>query len=157
MATIRSQAGASSAGNLAPGPLGGRRAALEIAEQLRGKSPHDMQYGPHASLIAESFTGRLRYSGATLGYQLASVIAGGPAPIIALWLWAGKYETLGVTLTSPFPTKTPFTISAYILLNCVIGFLAVLALKNRQALDHAQEYDEQERAEAGGVRRPAMG
>jgi MFS family permease len=119
--------------------------------------PHDMQYGPQASLIAESFTGRLRYSGASLGYQLASVIAGGPAPIIALWLWAGKYETLGVTFTSPFPTKTPFTISAYILLNCVIGFLAVLALKNRQALDHTKEYEEQEVAAPSGATRPAMG
>ncbi len=50
--------------------------------------PHDMQYGPQAALIAESFTGRLRYSGASLGYQLASVIAGGPAPLIATWLYA---------------------------------------------------------------------
>src|SRR5919108_5147506 len=49
--------------------------------------PHDMQYGPQASLIAESFTGRLRYSGASLGYQLASIIAGGPAPLIATWLF----------------------------------------------------------------------
>src|ERR1700754_4163659 len=40
--------------------------------------PHDMMYGPQAALIAESFTGRLRYSGSSLGYQLASVIAGGP-------------------------------------------------------------------------------
>src|SRR5574337_572609 len=38
--------------------------------------PHDMMYGPQAALIAESFTGRLRYSGASLGYQLASAIAG---------------------------------------------------------------------------------
>src|SRR5258708_24681304 len=45
--------------------------------------PHDMMYGPQAALIAESFTGRLRYSGASLGYQLASIIAGGPAPLIA--------------------------------------------------------------------------
>ena len=45
--------------------------------------PHDIQYGPQAALIAESFTPRLRYSGASLGYQLASIIAGGPAPIIA--------------------------------------------------------------------------
>ena len=43
--------------------------------------PHDMQYGPQAALIAEAFTPRLRYSGASLGYQLASVIAGGPAPL----------------------------------------------------------------------------
>src|SRR5947207_11869181 len=44
--------------------------------------PHDMMYGPQAALIAESFTARLRYSGASLGYQLASIIAGGPAPVI---------------------------------------------------------------------------
>src|SRR6202011_1864973 len=54
--------------------------------------PHDMMYGPQAALIAESFTGRLRYSGASLGYQLASVIAGGPAPLIATWLY-GKYQS----------------------------------------------------------------
>src|SRR5205809_3792002 len=50
--------------------------------------PHDMMYGPQAALIAESFTRRLRYSGSSLGYQLASVIAGGPAPLIATWLFA---------------------------------------------------------------------
>jgi MFS family permease len=38
--------------------------------------PHSMMYGPQAALIAESFTSRLRYSGASLGYQLASLIAG---------------------------------------------------------------------------------
>ncbi len=54
--------------------------------------PHDLQYGPQAALIAESFTPRLRYSGASLGYQLASIIAGGPAPIIATWLFA-TYKT----------------------------------------------------------------
>ena len=40
--------------------------------------PHDMQYGPQAALIAESFTPRLRYSGASISYQLASITAGGP-------------------------------------------------------------------------------
>src|SRR5581483_3242493 len=50
--------------------------------------PHDMMYGPQAALIAESFTGRLRYSGSSLGYQLASIIAGGPAPMIATVLFA---------------------------------------------------------------------
>jgi MFS family permease len=48
--------------------------------------PHDMMYGPQAALIAESFAGRVRYSGASLGYQLSSLIAGGPAPLIATWL-----------------------------------------------------------------------
>src|SRR5262249_24600481 len=50
--------------------------------------PHDMMYGPQAALIAEAFTPRLRYSGASLGYQLASIIAGGPAPLIATALHA---------------------------------------------------------------------
>jgi hypothetical protein len=40
-------------------------------DAVRGRS-----FGPQAALIAESFTGRLRYSGASLGYQLASIIAG---------------------------------------------------------------------------------
>src|SRR5205823_6233998 len=48
--------------------------------------PHDMMYGPQAALIAESFSSRVRYSGASLGYQLSSIFAGGPAPIVATWL-----------------------------------------------------------------------
>src|SRR4029077_18903945 len=44
--------------------------------------PHYIQYGPQAALIAESFTPRLRYSGASLGYQLASIIARGAGPAI---------------------------------------------------------------------------
>ena len=57
--------------------------------------PHDMMYGPQAALIAESFTGRLRYSGSSLGYQLASVIAGGPAPLIATWLYGTFHSAYG--------------------------------------------------------------
>ena len=50
--------------------------------------PHDMVYGPQAAMIAECFPARLRYSGASLGYHLASVVAGGPAPLIAVALLA---------------------------------------------------------------------
>ena len=59
--------------------------------------PHDMQYGPQAALIAEAFTPRLRYSGASLGYQLASVIAGGPAPLIATALFAAYHSGYAVS------------------------------------------------------------
>ncbi|HET9815444.1 MAG TPA: MFS transporter, partial [Xanthobacteraceae bacterium] len=72
--------------------------------------PHDMMYGPQAALIAESFTGRLRYSGCSLGYQLASVIAGGPAPLIATWLY-GRFHT-------------PYAIAAYIGVCAVISLIA---------------------------------
>jgi MFS family permease len=54
--------------------------------------PHDMMYGPQAALIAENFPVRLRYSGASLGYHLASIISGGPAPLIATALFA-RYQT----------------------------------------------------------------
>ncbi|MET4119805.1 MFS family permease [Bradyrhizobium sp. JR1.5] len=60
--------------------------------------PHDMQYGPQAALIAESFTGRLRYSGSSLGYQLASVIAGGPAPLIATWLYGTFHSATAIAV-----------------------------------------------------------
>jgi MFS family permease len=60
--------------------------------------PHDMQYGPQAALIAEAFTPRLRYSGASLGYQLASIIAGGPAPIIATALFASYHTGYAIAI-----------------------------------------------------------
>jgi MFS family permease len=65
-----------------------RRPALVFLAIALSLLPHDMMYGPQAALIAESFIGRLRYSGASLGYQLSSLIAGGPAPIVATWLLA---------------------------------------------------------------------
>jgi MFS family permease len=60
--------------------------ALVVIAIVISLIPHDMQYGPQAALIAESFPTRRRYSGAGLGYQLASVFAGGPAPLLATWL-----------------------------------------------------------------------
>ena len=61
-------------------------AALTFLAMLIALIPHAMQYGPQASLIAESFPTGLRYAGAGLGYQLASVVAGGPAPLVATFL-----------------------------------------------------------------------
>lgn len=47
---------------------------------------HAAMYGPQASFFSELFGTRVRYSGASLGYQLASVLAGGLSPLIAAWL-----------------------------------------------------------------------
>lgn len=55
---------------------------------------HAACYGSQAAFIAESFPAGIRYSGASLGYQSASIIAGGPAPMISLWLfqtWHSAY------------------------------------------------------------------
>jgi metabolite-proton symporter len=90
--------------------------------------PHDMMYGPQAALIAESFTGRLRYSGASLGYQLASVIAGGPAPLIAAWLF-GAYHT-------------PYAIAGYIAACSIVSVIATAMMTDRTGISIAREYDE---------------
>ncbi len=78
--------------------------------------PHDIMYGPQAALIAESFAGRLRYSGASLGYQLASIFAGGPAPLIATALFASY--------------KSGYAIAWYIFACGVISVVATLMLKD---------------------------
>jgi metabolite-proton symporter len=73
---------------------------------------HDMQYGPQAALIAESFGPDVRYSGAGLGYQLASVIAGGPAPLIATRILEKTGSSTGI--------------SFYIIGCCVLAMVALL-------------------------------
>ena len=83
-------------------------------------------YGPEAALIAESFTPRLRYSGTSLGYQLASIIAGGPSPFIATWLLA--------TYHSPLP------IAFYIMLCAVVGTIATALLTDYTNRDISAEY-----------------
>jgi MFS family permease len=83
--------------------------------------PHDMMYGPQAALIAESFTGRLRYSGASLGYQLASVIAGGPAPLIATWLF-GKYQSA-------------YAIAGYVLVCAVVSLVSTMMMTDYTSRD----------------------
>jgi MFS family permease len=55
-------------------------------------------YGPEAALIADAFSLRLRYSGASLGYHLASIIAGGPAPFIATALYATFHSSLPIAI-----------------------------------------------------------
>jgi len=99
--------------------------------------PHNMMYGPQAALIAESFTGRLRYSGASLGYQLASVIAGGPAPLIAAWLFA-QYGS-------------GYAIAAYILLCAILSLISTAMLKDYTNQDISQEYDNSSIQSRSGV------
>ena len=103
--------------------------------------PHDAQYGPQAALIAESYTGRLRYSGASLGYQLASVFAGGPAPIIATLLFAGG--VIPGTSIKVTGYHTSVAIAVYIAICAVISLIAVATVKERSKQDISLEYDEQ--------------
>jgi MFS family permease len=84
---------------------------------------HAWLYGPQAALIAERFPTRHRYTGASIGYQLASLTAGGPAPIIATYL----QENYG-KLVPGYPAYV--LIAAYIVIMCVVSFFAILPLKD---------------------------
>jgi metabolite-proton symporter len=88
--------------------------------------PHDMLYGPQAALIAESFTGRLRYSGSSLGYQLASIIAGGPAPLIATWLFGTYHSSVAIAV--------------YIAICAVITLVATALMTDYTGKDISGEY-----------------
>ena len=61
---------------------------------------HDMQHGPQAALIAENFAARLRYSGASLGYHLTALIAGGPALIVPMTLLSTFHHSLPIAIYS---------------------------------------------------------
>ena len=89
--------------------------------------PHNMMYGPQAALIAESFRGNLRYSGASLGYQLTSIIAGGPAPIIATALLA-QYNS-------------GYAVAFYVAFCAVVSFISTLLLKDFTNKDISSDQD----------------
>jgi len=59
---------------------------------------HGAMYGPQAAMIAELFPTRIRYSGASIAYQLTSIVAGSLAPIIALWLYREYQSALPVAI-----------------------------------------------------------
>jgi MFS family permease len=82
--------------------------------------PHAIQYGPQASYIAESFPTGLAYAGSGLGYQTASLIAGGPAPLLATWM---------------LPNFGWQAISVYIIACAVISLTAVALLPDRRRAD----------------------
>ncbi|HEY9242268.1 MAG TPA: MFS transporter [Streptosporangiaceae bacterium] len=81
---------------------------------------HAIQYGPQASYIAESFPTGLAYAGSGLGYQGASLIAGGPAPLLATWMLAS------------FGWQA---ISVYIIACVVLTLAAVTLLSDRRHAD----------------------
>jgi MFS family permease len=87
--------------------------------------PHDMMYGPQAALIAECFSPRLRYSGASLGYHLSSVIAGGPAPLIATALLAS--------------TGSGYSVAIYIAICAVVSVSATVFLPDYTNRDISEE------------------
>ena len=87
--------------------------------------PHDIMYGPQAALIAEGFTPRLRYSGCSIGYQLASLTAGGPAPLIATALFAAYHSSVAI--------------AGYIAFMALVSIVATALMKDYTGQDISEE------------------
>jgi metabolite-proton symporter len=78
-----------------------------------------MMYGPQAAFLTELFSTSVRYSGASLGYQLGAIIGGGFAPIIATALLAKYQDTLGISI--------------YMAIACIITIVSTALLSERKA------------------------
>jgi metabolite-proton symporter len=80
-----------------------------------------LTYGPQAAAYAELFPTAIRYSGVSFAYAFGAVLGGGFAPLVATWL-------VGLTGTS-------LSVSAYMLVACLVTLAAVLALRERSAAE----------------------
>ncbi|HLU54612.1 MAG TPA: MFS transporter [Pseudonocardia sp.] len=88
---------------------------------LVGFTIHATMYGPQATLYTEMFPADVRYSGASLGYQFASVFAGGLAPFIMTALLAA--------------TGASWSVALYIIGCAAITFVAVATIRERFGRD----------------------
>ncbi|WP_329793619.1 MFS transporter [Lentzea sp. DG1S-22] len=98
-----------------------RNPGLIVLATTVGLVLHGAMYGPQAAFFSELFGTRVRYSGASIGYQLASIAAGALAPLIATAL----LKAYG----SSFP------ISIYVVAMCVLTVVAVLAARETRGAD----------------------
>lgn len=100
--------------------LGTRDPSSVILAVVLGLIGHSAMYGPQAAFFSELFGTRVRYTGASLGYQLASPLAGGLAPMIATWLLAGS-------------GGAPWPVAVYLIIMGVITLISVwLARESHQ-------------------------
>jgi MFS family permease len=109
------------------GLLDTRVAALVFVAIALSLVAHNIQYGPQAAMIAEAFPPPVRYSGASIGYQLASIFAGGPAPLIATALY-GSF-------------KTGMAVAVYILVCAGVSIVATALMPERARNDISLEHE----------------
>ncbi|MFD3327394.1 MFS transporter [Streptomyces sp. NPDC058701] len=101
---------------------------------------HGAMYGPQAAFISEMFDTRVRYSGASMGSQLASIIGGALAPIVAVALLDGYGSSL--------------PISVYLAVATLVTTLTVLVARETRGRNLAQDHEPAGPA-VPGSRRPA--
>jgi MFS transporter, MHS family, shikimate and dehydroshikimate transport protein len=113
-----------------------RNIVLITVALLLGQLFLSMMYGPQAALFSEMFSRQVRYSGASIGYQLAAVFAGGLAPIIMVWL----LDTTG----------TSFSVSLYMFAMAAITFFSVYLVTETYEDEMAEDVAEEEGAAVKG-------
>ena len=94
-------------------------AALVVAMLL-----HSAMNGPQGAMIAELFPTRIRYSGASLCYQVTTIVGGSWAPIVS------------VLLFKRFQSTVP--ISVYLAATCVVSLVCALAARETAGLTFAE-------------------
>jgi metabolite-proton symporter len=99
--------------------------ALAAVAVVVGLVLHGAMYGPQAAFLSELFGTTVRYSGVSIGYQLASILAGGLAPIIA------------VALLGAF--HTGYAIAVYVALAAVVTIVAVATYSETSKRDLADD------------------
>src|SRR5215210_6993605 len=113
-----------------------RNIVLITVALLLGQLFLSMMYGPQAALFSEMFSRQVRYSGASIGYQLAAVFAGGLAPIIMVWL----LDTTG----------TSISVSIYMFAMAALTFFSVYLVTETYEDEMAEDVAEEEGAAAKG-------
>jgi MFS family permease len=94
--------------------------AIAVGEMFFG-----VMYGPQAVFLAEMFSTRVRYSGASLGYQLGAILGGALTPIVA------------TALVARF--QSAFAVSVYIALACTLTVISALLLRETHKVDMTAE------------------
>ena len=86
---------------------------------------HGAMYGPQAAFLSELFGTKVRYSGVSIGYQLASIFAGGIAPLVAVYL----YTTF----------DSGYAVSVYVAVCALVTILAVATYTETSRRDLAAD------------------
>ena len=105
---------------------------------------HDAMYGPQAAFFAESFGVRSRYTGASIGYQLAGVFGGGIAPLVATALLATG--EMGTTY-----------IAFYMAFLCTVTVVSVLVATETYQVDMDSDAGQEQLGSRPGRPGPAVG
>jgi MFS family permease len=108
-----------------------RSAFLIVVAAVGGLLFHAAMYGPQAAFISELFPTRVRYSGASIGYQIAGVLGGALAPIIS------------IALLKRF--DSPLPISLYVLGGLLITMVSVWLAPETARIDLHQERADERR------------